>query len=169
MNFDGLIRPLAFFSGLAQRCTFPEFAERFQGPVLVLQPHSVPEDDTRFETVQAGSGRGGVSLVVPISKRAGANHLGSMITVGRAGNNDIELGAPSVSKFHGYFVVEQNGDVVFADGNSSGGSWVDGERLGEGERRQVPVGATLRFGKLEATLCDPELLYNRALQAADES
>ncbi|MCA8923948.1 MAG: FHA domain-containing protein [Planctomycetes bacterium] len=162
------ILPLLHYTGIAAQCSEAEFAQRFPAPALLLAPFRRHEDDTRFETLPGDQRAGGLPLVAPVVKREGINMFRSMITLGRAPNNDIELNAQSVSKFHGYFLDGPDGGLVFADGNSSGGTFVDGARLPSGGRAPVRPGTRLRFGALDATLCSPAMLYEAALADPDD-
>lgn|GEM_PF-796181 len=85
-----------------------------------------------------------VTYVCPLVKRD-VNKFASMITVGRAANNDIRLNLPSISKFHAYFTHVQSNDTWFlADANSSNGTFVNGERLKT--RTKVEPGVSIRLG-----------------------
>lgn len=89
-----------------------------------------------------------VTYVCPLVKRD-VNKFASMITLGRAANNDIRINLPSISKFHAYFTHVQSNDTWFiADANSSNGTFVNGERLkGEKTRTKLANGAAVRLGQ----------------------
>jgi hypothetical protein len=76
------------------------------------------------------------------------NKFASMITVGRAANNDVRINLPSVSKFHCYFTHIPRDKVWFiTDANSSNGTWVDGERLkADRGRAKLSNGTAIRIG-----------------------
>ncbi|MEZ0228306.1 MAG: FHA domain-containing protein, partial [Planctomycetota bacterium] len=88
------------------------------------------------------------TYVCPLVKRD-VNKFASMITVGRAANNDIRINLPSISKFHAYFTHVSSNDTWFvADANSSNGTFVNGERLkGEKTRVKLANGAAVRLGQ----------------------
>jgi hypothetical protein len=87
------------------------------------------------------------TYVCPLVKRD-VNKFASMITLGRAANNDIRLNLPSISKFHAYFTHVQSNDTWFlADANSSNGTFVNGEKLkGDHNRIKLENGAGIRLG-----------------------
>lgn len=64
-------------------------------------------------------------------RKADANAFAMMITVGRAGNNDIILPYDSVSKFHAYFTQNPDGTWTLTDAKSMNGTFL-------GERRLAP-------------------------------
>ena len=105
-------------------------------------------------------------FVVPLRKRAEVDALSmDRISVGRARNKDIVLRDPSVSKFHGWFEVDEDRVYHYADAGSKNGSTANGRRL---EARQPAVlnpGDTLVMGSIEALLAPPELLW-KALNKA---
>jgi hypothetical protein len=88
-----------------------------------------------------------VTYVCPLVKRD-VNKFASMITLGRAANNDIRLNLPSISKFHAYFThVQSNNTWYVADANSSNGTFVNGERLkSDRNRLKLENGAAIRLG-----------------------
>ena len=87
------------------------------------------------------------TYVCPLVK-SHENKFASMITVGRAANNDIRLKLASVSKFHAYFThVQSNNTWYVGDANSSNGTFVNGERLKtEKNRTRLENGAAVRIG-----------------------
>jgi hypothetical protein len=74
------------------------------------------------------------------------NPFATMITVGRATNNDVILAAATVSKFHASFAQGAAGWTI-TDQRSANGTWLEAMRLEPGA--SVPLGdeAWLRFGK----------------------
>ena len=83
-----------------------------------------------------------------VEKRKGANEFANMITLGRAGNNDIALEVSSVSKFHAYFTKDlQDGQWYLHDAGSSNGTWIDGERLAASQAKaRLRDGAAIQLG-----------------------
>lgn len=84
------------------------------------------------------------SVIVPIRKGP-QNPFATMVTLGRAGNNDIQLEAATISKFHAYF-HSIDGGWRLTDGRSQNGTFVQGERLSSGGDRTVSDGDAVAFG-----------------------
>ena len=83
-----------------------------------------------------------------VQKRDDGNPFGSMITIGRAPNNDIVLPAPSVSKFHA-FLREEAGSLLLVDANSSNGTFVNGVRLEPHAATPLSLQDVIRLGDLQ--------------------
>jgi hypothetical protein len=146
----------------AMGCSAADFARKFPEPALVVEPFLDADEDaaTSFSTVSARGGEGlpGVPLVARLKKRPGANAFASMVTLGRARNNDICLPAADVSKFHAYFVVAPEGtDLVAA--SASNGTFLQERILDANQRVTLEDGAKLRFASVRATYRSPLSLY----------
>lgn len=141
-------------------------------PVLYVEQFLELEESGGFMT-NAGNTQESqrIDLFFPLRKRSGANAFTSMVTVGRAGNNDVVIQAEGVSKFHAYFMRVRD-EWTLVDAGSSLGTFVD-ERLIEPRSERVPMssGVRIRLGNaLLGRYLDPpscrELLL--ALGAAAE-
>lgn len=102
-------------------------------------------------------------FVIPVSKREGANAFGSMVTFGRAGNNDLVFEHDRVSKFHGYF-RQIDGQWSVCDADSQNGMTVDDVDVAKGDKIGVPVksGASVTLGgQVELVFYLPEGLHTR--------
>jgi hypothetical protein len=125
-----------------------DFLARFPHPFLVRQNDAGQPgrnlSTTSFNTMamdpQKIRARAREVLLLPIfavTKRAGGNAFGLMITMGRAPNNDIVFHETQISKFHANFAKSAKGEWTITD-SSSNGTWVDGKRL------EARVAQTLR-------------------------
>jgi hypothetical protein len=107
----------------------------------------------------------GRHFAIPLIKREGANDaFASRVSVGRAGNVDVVLRHISVSKFHAWFERDAHGALRVADADTTNGTQVNELRATPREPIAVIPGDLLRFGLVEAMLCDAEALWH-ALQA----
>lgn len=99
-------------------------------------------------------------FVVPIEKRSSEAISMERITVGRARNKDIVLRHGSVSKSHAWFERGPDGEVFIADAGSTNGTMVDGRMLEARELTPVSYGAPIRFGSIDAFVCDATVLWD---------
>lgn len=72
--------------------------------------------------------------------------LGTTVRVGRSSENELALSDASVSQFHAVLRWVVPGKWELCDLGSRNGTFLDGERLASGERRELERGAVLRFG-----------------------
>lgn len=135
------------------------FLARHPSPFLVLDALGGDPDAEVFATVggvqrpvkvviKEGAAPNPRARAAVVEKRKGANEFANMITLGRAGNNDIALEVSSVSKFHAYFTKDpQDGQWYLHDAGSSNGTWIDGERLAASQgRAKLRDGAAIQLG-----------------------
>jgi hypothetical protein len=102
----------------------------------------------------------GGHFIVPLRKRRGGDALYmDRISVGRARNKDIVLRHQSVSKFHCWFDVDDNGAFHVTDAGSKNATKVNTATLPARERTRVEPGDVIRFGSVEAVLCSPRVLW----------
>ncbi len=156
------------------------FLARHKAPFLVLDTMGGDSDSEVFATVggvqrtprtvisdgQAPSPRVRAAVV---EKRKGANEFANMITVGRAGNNDIALEISSISKFHAYFTKDpQDGLWYLHEAGSSNGTWIDGERLAASQgRAKLREGAAIQLGPdARARFFQPQALFELLVPGA---
>lgn len=90
-----------------------------------------------------------------VEKREDANPFGSMITIGRAPNNDIVLPAPSISKFHA-FLREEAGSLFLVDANSSNGTYLNGVQLEPHAAALLSPQDEIRLGDLQLRVLQQE-------------
>jgi pSer/pThr/pTyr-binding forkhead associated (FHA) protein len=149
------------FARAGRRQSREEFLRLFPDPVLVIEPFA-ELDETHFSTLtgEGGAASGILQGVARLRKRPDSNAFGSMITVGRAPNNDIAVGAGSVSKFHAYF-MKVDGRLALSDAGSSNGTFVAGKQLrARVERVILEDGVAIQFGKLRATFYSPAAFFD---------
>ena len=123
--------PLIDYIARIEHRSRAEFLREHPDAVFVIAPFQTLEDTTGFNTInmKALKTPGNGYEVAPIRKRAGSNAFTTMVTIGRAQNNDIELKAPGISKFHAYVRMESDGAHLLTDAGSSYGTTVNETRL----------------------------------------
>lgn len=94
--------------------------------------------------------------IVPIHKRADRSFL-QHVSVGRARNHDIVLRHRSVSKFHAWFELTEDGRLMVRDSDSRNHTFVDGQQVEK--RAEVVPGQTVRFGSVATRVCTAESLW----------
>lgn len=145
--------------------TEDEFARRHPGQFLILE---------RVGPAAAASAlprRPAVLDVLPVEKRDQNNPFTSMITIGRARNNDVVVEHESVARMHAW--IRRAADTVdgtsatLTDGGSAGETSVDGSPV---HAATVPLelGARIRLGQAELLYVEARRLHAilRALRAA---
>jgi hypothetical protein len=122
-------------------------------PIFLIEPFTAP-DDTGFATLTGVKTTGNEDLVVVIKKRPGANAFAHMITIGRAGNNDVVIRYRGISKFHAYLEVGEGGSPrELVDAGSTNGTFVRGvEVQSHGDAVRLEAGT-------EVVLSDLRLCY----------
>lgn len=75
-------------------------------------------------------------------------------TVGRIEENNFQIAEPSVSSRHCEILL-RGSEVVVKDLNSTNGTFINGEKLGEGAEGVLKPGQTLRLGNVELKLDAP--------------
>ena len=119
--------------------------------ILVTEKQAVRDEEAGFMTVKftkevLSESAEAQTFVLPVRKRPDANAFAMMVTLGRAPNNDLVLDHQKVSKFHAYF-NETGSDWFITDGNSSNGTFVNGERLKPGDRTPIGDNTDLSFSQ----------------------
>jgi pSer/pThr/pTyr-binding forkhead associated (FHA) protein len=74
------------------------------------------------------------------------------LSLGRSRDNALIINDATVSNVHASFSSSNQGEVCLADLGSSNGSYVNGERLGDGDKRALRSGDRLRFGDVDFAL-----------------
>ena len=84
----------------------------------------------------------------------------SMVTIGRATNNDVVLDARGISKFHAYVLREPGGGFTLVDAGSSFGTTVDDRPVKPREEKvALRGGEVITLGSVRATFHLPATLY----------
>ena len=136
------------------------FLKRHSGHYLLVQPFQELQGVSLQTLAGGGPGMGSGSIqVAPLEKRAGANAFASMITVGRARNNDLVFNAGGVSKFHAYFTVGVSGEASVIDVESTHGTFVNYKRLASREPRVLRPNDQVRFGGVSMVYQDAPAFY----------
>lgn len=98
--------------------------------------------------------------VAPLRKRSVEESFRDRVSVGRAVDKDVVLRHPNVSKLHAWFELDEHGGVFIADADSSNGTWLNHQRLPPRELTQLNAGQHLRFGSVEAIVCNAAALWH---------
>jgi pSer/pThr/pTyr-binding forkhead associated (FHA) protein len=109
-----------------------------------------------------------METIARIRKRPGSNAFASMITVGRANNNDISIPANMVSKFHGYFMIGPDRSVSLTDAGSTNGTFHKGRKLeARTECVKLQSGDQVGFGELKTVFLTSAGAWDRFRVMAD--
>ena len=101
--------------------------------------------------------------VAPLDKRPN-NPFPNMISVGRAGNNDVVIALGSISKLQAYFMREGD-NWSLTDWSSTNGTTISNKRIDPRKPQRLESGVQVSFGKeFWALFLLPEHLY-RELRA----
>ncbi len=92
--------------------------------------------------------------------KARGNPFPDRISVGRAGNCDIVLPDPSVSKLHAHLRPRKEGGFELVDVGSQNGTTVNGVKLVPDNGRALATRDSLVFGKVAAKFVDAGMLYD---------
>lgn len=101
----------------------------------------------------------GASSIFPVVKKPTSTV--DFVSVGRGEDNDVWLPHASVSRFHAYLHVSDEG-VVVRDARSENGTFVQEKRIpttGTGTAVTAARGETIQFGEVFALVLGPEDLH----------
>lgn len=154
----------------ARKATREEFQRRFPGWFLVVLEVPAAEASTKviISTGKLPALKRGQTSVEPtpvlvhaVAKRPGLQSpFPTMITIGRAANNDIVLQSADVSTFHAH-LANEGGRWVVRDADSTHGTFANELRLAG--PTPLASGDLLRFGEVRCRLADAGALYRMAL------
>ena len=71
---------------------------------------------------------------------------GGRLSVGRTGENELQIDDASVSKIHASLAVDAEGHLSVADTGSTNGTFINDERISYGKATPVEVNDRVRFG-----------------------
>jgi hypothetical protein len=155
---------------LARKVAIEEFARSYPDAVLLIEAGLPASQEGVLDTERVSpeealrrAAQPAISTeprVEPLRKRSGSNAFMSMITIGRATNNDVVLDARGISKFHAYVLREPGGGFTLVDAGSSYGTHVN-ERPVKPREEKVPLrgGEAITFGSVRTTFHLPATLY----------
>jgi hypothetical protein len=128
----------------------------------VERPHRQAARQTRFDgSALAQLLAECAHFIVPLRKRSGAEMLyADRISVGRARNKDIVLRHASVSKFHGWFQVDESGEFYFVDAGSKNKTCLNGRALTQRELAYIESGDRMKLGSVDAIVSSADTLWN---------
>jgi hypothetical protein len=150
------------------------FLEEFPGGFLAvevrLREPDMPALTMRFKVspaLQDATDIGINSPVRPILKdptllpvRKVQDTFADMITIGRTANNDLVLADISISKFHAYVTVTEDG-IRVSDAGSRSGTEVDGIKLApRGAPAVLDNGSRIRFGYVDCQYVTASALWD---------
>ncbi len=154
-----------------RRLPFPDFAAKYNAPVLVCRARGdVGDASGTFETTAPGmilgarseARLGHTSSLFVVRKRAGSA-FPDRIGIGRAKGTDVCISLPEISKYHAYFVFDaEQGTWSVADAGSSNGTFVDGRPVEANNLVALRSGCVVRLGIYPFRFYDSLGLY-RAL------
>ena len=115
-----------------------------------------PQDSSafRFRTVSGVTdpALGKAEPTVAYLEKTKDNAFVRRITLGRTGNNDIEIDAPSVSRFHAWFQRDEPTDGwAIVDAGSKNGTQVAGKKLTPKKPVQLTNNTKVKVGHVELT------------------
>jgi len=143
--------PKIFETKLAGRCVL------LYEPPLDPGPRSDDDEDSaafRFRTASgvSGSALGGGDPTLAYLEKTKDNAFVRRITLGRTGNNDIEIDAASVSRFHAWFEKGEKTDVwSIVDAGSKNGTVVGSKTLKPKAAEPLTNGIKIKVGQIAVT------------------
>lgn len=107
----------------------------------------------RFRTASGvGTTLGGGDPTVAYLEKTKDNAFQRRVTLGRTGNNDIEIDAASVSRFHAWFVRDEKSNAwSIIDAGSKNGTKMAGSKLTPKKPMALVNAVRLQVGQVELT------------------
>lgn len=162
-----IFSPQSDFEQAARRLSREEFVAQYPDPILWVVPPPgttgkitasadpidpvesyrrtiLQDDEVEADPAAAAAYLG---LAAPVRKRPN-NPFPHMISVGRAGNNDVVVPLGTISKLHAYFLKSLSGEGwSLTDWTSTNGTTLAGTRIEARETVPLESGTCLSFGK----------------------
>ena len=91
------------------------------------------------------------------------------LRVGRGSECEVILEESSASRFHARLWVDKDGDCRLLDHDSQNGTWIGESELPPGLVREVPIGASVRFGRSLCMVLDWNLLSHLLTMVRDRT
>jgi hypothetical protein len=130
-----------------------------QRHLIAAAEQAAQADAARVQTIVRELATG-TYYIAPLSKRRAAESaFVERVSVGRTMNTDIVLRDKSVSKYHAYFQVDDNGTHYLCDAASKNGTMVNGNRVPARQPVELSYGDRIVFGAIEAMLVAPSTLW----------
>jgi hypothetical protein len=136
--------------------------------VKAVRPGRIPAPVLRIETANGSdplvpwgdmSPRFGEGSVVVFLVKSPRNAFTTMVTVGRASNNDLVLPFDRISKSHAYFMGAAP-TWALHDNRSTNGTFVNEARLPEGGSATLACGTVVGFAEVRARFFTPAGLFD---------
>ncbi len=149
--------PRGFEAKLSGRCVL-----MYEPPLTPITPESDDDEDSaafRFRTFSGitGTAIGGGDPTVAYLEKSKDNAFQRRVTLGRTGNNDIEIDTGSVSRFHAWFARDEKTDAwTIVDAGSKNGTEVAGVKLKPKVPHLLTNGARVKVGQVELTFFTAE-------------
>ncbi len=99
-------------------------------------------------------------MVIPVRKRPGGQFQ-DRVGVGRTRAVDVTLPHKSISKYHAYFVRDEQARWTVVDAGSRNGTWVDDVRLKPKASASIRNRSCIRFGLIRVEFLEPDEFIER--------
>jgi hypothetical protein len=144
-------------------------------PALVQATEETGTSQRGFHTEYIDRRRGVQASTEPSKRevfwvrKRGDGVFGGHISVGRTQNLDIPIVRAGVSKFHGFFSIDEQGRYRLTDKDSKNGTFVGEERLIPGTAHEVRDGDQVRFGSHAFVFLEPPSFVKLVFEIARTS
>lgn len=132
--------------------------------LLTSDAGATPDPVASATTVRVGGvrrsdGEGSTFVLYPVRRRAGADVMPGMVSLGRAPSCDLVLGHPRLSRFQAFF-RRVHGRWHVDDACSTNGTTVDGQPVVQGRSTALSPGSRIVLADaVEVVFLDPVALF----------